>query len=226
MATNRVNGKQYVGQVVGRLEKRKQKHLCDAITIHKSSYFSRAIRKHGFDSFDWEILHDGITDIDFLNRLEIFYIGYYDTYNNGYNLTLGGGGSVGYKHTKKSLKKMSAIGKINNAGSRNPMYGRKGENSPISGKLNVMFGKHHSDEAKKKMSETLIRRGNSKGKNNPMYGVHRFGEVSPHAHPIMVEGVRYYTKKQAVEETGISFYLINKRIKDDTYDYQMVEKGR
>ena len=32
-----------------------------------------------------------------LDRLESYYIGKYDSFNNGYNSTLGGDGNVGYK---------------------------------------------------------------------------------------------------------------------------------
>ena len=46
-----------------------------------------------------------------------------------------------------------------------------GKNNPMYGKVGAMYGKHHTEEAKRKLSEA------HKGKNNPMYG--RSGELSP-----------------------------------------------
>jgi len=36
-----------------------------------------------------------------LDKLEIAYISFYDSVNTGYNLSLGGGGTLGYKHTEE-----------------------------------------------------------------------------------------------------------------------------
>lgn len=49
----------------------------------------------------------------------------------------------------------------------NPIYGRSGENHP-------MFGKHLSDENKRKISIAL--KGKLKGENNPMFGKHHSEE--------------------------------------------------
>ena len=46
-----------------------------------------------------------------------------------------------------------------------------GENNPMYGKVSAMYGKHHTEEAKRKLSEAR------KGENNPMYG--RSGENAP-----------------------------------------------
>jgi hypothetical protein len=36
-----------------------------------------------------------------LDAMEIAFISFYDSVNLGYNLSLGGGGSLGYKHTEE-----------------------------------------------------------------------------------------------------------------------------
>ena len=46
-------------------------------------------------------------------------------------------------------------------------------------KTRGMSGKKHTDEAKKKMSETRKEKGLSKGNKNPMYGVHLNGDKNP-----------------------------------------------
>lgn len=85
--TNKVNGKSYIGQTRYTLEFRWRQHQ------HKSdnTYFHNAIRKYGKDNFTIEILEEcNISDLD---SKEIFYIAKYDTFNNGYNLTIGGSGN-------------------------------------------------------------------------------------------------------------------------------------
>jgi len=57
---------------------------------------------------------------------EAFWIKFHKTRDskNGYNLTDGGEGSSGYKHTRESKNKMSAKAKIK-IGILNPFYGKK-----------------------------------------------------------------------------------------------------
>lgn len=140
--TNIVNNKMYIGQTVRDLKNRKNNHL-SAAKLHKyNSHFHNALRKYGSDNFDWEIIHDNIDDIDFLNRLELFYIDYYDTFDSGYNLTLGGGGMSGFKRSDESRKKQS-LAKI---------------------------GKKHSEKAKKNMSENHVDFSGNKHPNYGKYG--------------------------------------------------------
>lgn len=90
MATNKVNGKSYIGLTTGTLENRRKQHKSQAKRV--DGLFQRAINKYGWDNFSWEVLEDGIDSIDDLNKREIYYIDKYDTFNKGYNMTLGGEG--------------------------------------------------------------------------------------------------------------------------------------
>lgn len=85
--TNKVNGKSYIGQTRYTLEFRWRQHL------HKKDnvYFHNAIKKYGAENFSVEVLEE--CDVDKLNSREIFYIAKYNTFENGYNLTLGGDGN-------------------------------------------------------------------------------------------------------------------------------------
>ena len=51
-------------------------------------YIKRAIHKYGKDKFHISLLE--VVSIEKLNEREKYWIAYYDSYNNGYNLTLGG----------------------------------------------------------------------------------------------------------------------------------------
>lgn len=110
-ATNKIDGKSYIGQTVRDLKQRKQEHISRIRGQRTHSYFSKAIRKYGIGNFTWEILQKCDT-IEELNRLEIYYIGLYDTFENGYNLTLGGKGHLGHKDSKETkIKKSKAARK-------------------------------------------------------------------------------------------------------------------
>ncbi len=84
--TNIINNKFYIGKTIQRFWKRKSQHKSSALGNKLQTHFHRAIRKYGFESFKWEILFEGECSSNKLNDLEIFYIGYYDTFKNGYNI--------------------------------------------------------------------------------------------------------------------------------------------
>lgn len=91
--TNKINKKQYIGQSV-QIKNRYNQHRRNAFNPACNEYnnhFHRAIRKYGFENFDFDILitNDNFTKKD-LNELEIFYIKQFKTFQEGYNQTRGG----------------------------------------------------------------------------------------------------------------------------------------
>lgn len=89
--TNRINGKIYVGQTVKTLEERFQKHCWG--TTNKDKYhlnmaIKKAIRKYGKENFTIELIEE--VETDRLDEREVYWISFYDSYNKGYNCTLGG----------------------------------------------------------------------------------------------------------------------------------------
>lgn len=84
--TNKVNGMSYIGQTRYTVEFRWRQHQ------HKqdNTYFHNAIQYYGADNFEVETLEE--CDVKVLDSREIFYIAKYNTFNQGYNLTIGGGG--------------------------------------------------------------------------------------------------------------------------------------
>jgi hypothetical protein len=94
LARNTVNGKGYVGKTVQTMEFRRACHQKDAIA-NRGYYFHKALRKYGFDAFEWSVLYeDG--DNDVLCIMETRMIRRLGTkIPNGYNMTDGGEGIVG-----------------------------------------------------------------------------------------------------------------------------------
>lgn len=95
------SGKSYIGQTI-HPGKRKHQHYKNALDGHKGTFYD-AIRKYGWDSFKYEVLFTTFEE-DFnlrqqiLNEREIYYIGLYDTFRNGYNETIGGNQLSGQDH--------------------------------------------------------------------------------------------------------------------------------
>jgi len=96
------NGKLYIGQTCKTVEQRWKQHQYDSKRL--DTYFYRALRDHGFDSFV-------IKQIDYTeneqeaNELETLYIGIFQSHrpDKGYNTTLGG---VGCRPTEETVQKM------------------------------------------------------------------------------------------------------------------------
>jgi hypothetical protein len=118
----------------------------------RGTYWNRTQKKYGYAV---EILSRWDTEEEAYNH-EVMLIG--DLKSKGFvlcNLTDGGGGPSGQIFTDEYRKKLS----IASAGERNPMYGRRGLDSPLYGR---------------KKPETSIK---LRGEGNPMYG--RRGIDSP-----------------------------------------------
>lgn len=106
--TCKVNKKIYIG-FASNYRKRKN--------VHKASYktqnykFYRAIRKYGWNNFDWSIIYQSKDKEYTLKSMENYFISLYDSFKNGYNTTLGGEGNLGNKHTEETKNKIGAVHK-------------------------------------------------------------------------------------------------------------------
>jgi group I intron endonuclease len=101
-AISKTTGKIYIGKTTKSLKHRQRSHKSFTMR-YGDSHFSRALRLYGFEDFRWKIIDEAYSEED-LNRLEIFYIRFLDTKNNGYNDTDGGEGAPGYRHTEETKK--------------------------------------------------------------------------------------------------------------------------
>jgi len=105
-ATNIVNGKVYIG-FDSSWPSRKYKHKQRSLNGKQSLYC--AIRKYGWDNIVWEVIYQSKDAEHCLSVMEPYFIKEYNSYENGYNMTIGGDGSIGYKHTSEMKKYLSEI---------------------------------------------------------------------------------------------------------------------
>ena len=99
-ATNTINGKVYIG-FDSNWPNRQNEHKYLLNTRNQKFYY--ALRKYGWDNFIWEVIYQSYDGKLCLNIMEPFFIKEYNSFESGYNLTLGGEGSLGRK-TKESTK--------------------------------------------------------------------------------------------------------------------------
>jgi group I intron endonuclease len=138
LITNIENKKQYVGITKFSIEERFSQH------IKRGFLLTEAIQKYGQKNFSVKIIEE-VESAERAYELEIFYIQEYNTkVPNGYNLTDGGDGIFGWKASEEYRQECSERLKLLHKEKKVGMY-----------------GKTHSEETKKKMSDA------SKGKAKP-----------------------------------------------------------
>lgn len=89
---NLINGKIYIGQSVD-IQYRFSNHKSESFNPKSNAYdtaIHRAIRKYGVNNFSFEIVEE--CKQEQLSEREIYWIDYFHSFGNGYNLTTGGEG--------------------------------------------------------------------------------------------------------------------------------------
>lgn len=107
-ATNKINEKKYIGITSKTLNERKNEHIKMSKTSKPKYIFHKAIKKYGKDNFDFEII-DAFESTEESSEKEKHYINQYDTFyrnGKGYNMTLGGEGTIGHMLSEESIIKI------------------------------------------------------------------------------------------------------------------------
>jgi len=166
-----INGKRYVGQTIRKFEERQAHHKKDSEVCDFKFY--RAIRKYGWDNFNWAVIVEGIENIDSLNRLEQYWIKELDTFESGYNSTTGGEGYIVSDEAKMKISK-----------AHKGLHWSEETKKKISERLK---GRHLSEETKKKMSEShkgkYLSEETKKKMSESRKG--RTGVNNPHSKPVL-----------------------------------------
>lgn len=159
--TNQINGKVYIGLTNQKLDRRFRKN---GKGYKYCSYFYNAIKKYGWENFSHELLLDNLSKEEACLKEKEFILKYKsknDLY--GYNLTEGGEGVCGRKHTPEEIARY----RIANAGKNNPNYGNKWSEEQKKSLSEYKkahpslywLGKKRDKETCRKISETRKRLG-------------------------------------------------------------------
>jgi group I intron endonuclease len=166
LTTNLINGKIYIGQHLFLKKKR-----LNAYYLGSGRYFKNAVERYGRDNFKRKILRVCFTQKE-LNVWEYVYIKKYHSQdkNIGYNIASGevhssNGNPVNNPEVKKkisnTLRKKYLNGEM-------PVRFKRGEEHP-------MWGKHHSEETKRRISESKKKQLKEDG--HPLLGKHHSDET-------------------------------------------------
>lgn len=151
-AFHKETGKSYIG-FDSSWPKRKNSHIRQS-QKNPRQYLHNAIRKYGADSFEWEVIYNS-TDREHCLEMEKHFIQEYNTFEEGYNLTLGGEGKFGTLYSEETRRKMSQSRKgIKHSEETKQRFSemRRGQTSPNKGKT-------FTDEHRKKLSEAKLGKG-------------------------------------------------------------------
>ncbi len=134
---NKINNKVYIGKAINIKKRWKYGHINYLNkNKHNNNQLQRSWDKYGENNFEFNIKEE--CEKELLNEREIYWINYYKSNNPlyGYNKTNGGDGGHGptTEETKQKLRQ-------------------------YSGQNHFFYGKHHTDEAKQKIS--IAGKGNS-----------------------------------------------------------------
>jgi group I intron endonuclease len=142
---NLVNGKKYIGKSFDDIEKNRWYNHKNMLrrSVHGNKYLQNSWNKYGEENFKFWIVEEHLeNDEKKLGEIERKYIKEWNTrIPNGYNLTDGGEGISGYKHTDESREKMR-ISQLN----RNPEITER--------MRKTLTGRKMSEEMKKKLAGT------------------------------------------------------------------------
>ena len=172
----KINGKIYIGKTCANPPENRWRK--DGSGYMKSPLFWNAIQKYGWNNFEHEILIKNLTELE-ANEEEKRFISILRSNDRqyGYNITDGGEGVrlIGENHPRYGIHLDDDLkNKISESHKKLGLW--KGENNPNYGRHdfvgdgNPFYGKTHTEESKKKMSDAR------KNKPSPNKGKHMSAE--------------------------------------------------
>lgn len=174
--TNNINQKIYIGKTTKeRASDRFSQHRYLARHLEQekgSSYLHKAMNSYGVDNFSFEVIE--ICDNELLNEKEQYWIREYNSMSpNGYNLTSGGEGTVGYSREQTVEERQKRSESNKKFFEENPEAKQQ-----ISERTKKLW---ENDEYRQKVTEGVNNFYKThpdifKGENNPMYGKHHTEE--------------------------------------------------
>lgn len=104
--TNLINNRIYIGQSTN-IQSRWEEHKFYSSNEHTA--LQAAFKKYGVSNFSFEVIEE--CSKEQLDEREIYWIKFYDSYNNGYNLTKGGMSKIklDYELIVKTYQKLGSI---------------------------------------------------------------------------------------------------------------------
>lgn len=192
------SGDCYIGQTRFSVERRFRRHLYLS-RRGSETHLHRAIRHYGEAAFSVQVLEE-VSEAH-LSERECAWI---EILQPAYNMTTGGEGG----DTSTSARYQAALAQRDQSGSRNPMWGRRGERHPNFGK------KKTADQLltqKKALTEAWRHDLNRRREfSERITGFEANPGAQKTAKPILFDGIIFRSVSEAVRVTGKNAYHIKK----------------
>jgi len=159
-ATNTITGKCYIG-FDSDWPNRQKSHKRSAKKTNNTKFYN-AIRKYGWENFNWEVLYRSKDKDHTLNIMEPYFIKENNSLNNGYNMTIGGDRGPTLKGKLNGMFGKTHSKQVCENAAKKAIQTFKGKS------YEQLYGKEKSDQLKKIRSDNTKGKDNS-GKNNPRY---------------------------------------------------------
>lgn len=160
--TNKINGKQYVGQTSQNLERRWRSHK---YPNNYKSHLHAAMRKYGVENFEIETLVIVKTkvEMDFYERELIKFLDFRNS-EKGYNLTDGGEGASGALFSEEHKRKIGEAASRANTGRKHTLETRQKVSKSLLGNTRTL-GHTQTEEHKVKIGKanSISMLGNKNG---------------------------------------------------------------
>lgn len=193
-ATNKANNKSYIG-FTSNLSNRRGKHEWHA-EKDPVTPFQYAIREHGKELFEWEVLYESYDKDHTHLVMEEFFIRKFNTHAGdgyGYNHNYGGRGAG--RVITQQARENHAAGQL----------GKKQSQETIDKRVNKLKGKKRTPEFCKRVSEI------NTGKKHS--DISRGNISNGHKKKIEIDGVVYLGLVEAAEKIGIGASTLKRWLK-------------
>ena len=211
------NGKKYIGKHNGL----KKQYWSSGIIPN------RLAKKYGREIFTRTILEEGISSIEELNSKEEFYINKFNTFVDGYNMTIGGDGGGDWILTK-TTEEIQKIANNKSAKLKNRKFSEKtiqqmkdshkGKKLTLEHRKNIgkavtlRGGIPHSEKTKKHLSDIKL------GVPNPDHSNY-MKDNNPNSQKVSINGIEYKSIKSASLILGITRRMIITRLNSQKEEY-------
>lgn len=188
--TNNINNKVYIGQTRQRFCKRFWHHSWKLRNNnHDNQYLQNAWNHYGEDNFTFSIV-EVLNDVEKLNIFEKKYISELKSIDKCYNMQDGGQTYKGFTRTEEHRKSIGEKNRLN------------------------MLGRKHSEETKKKMSES--RKGNQYNKKKFKIS----DKNAMLAKEMLMNGIK---PSSVAKDLNVPYKVINGIISSNSYKHVLVE---
>ena len=196
------SGKRYIGQTCQTTNRRWR----NGNGYVNNTYFYRAIKKYGWDSFEHNIIQMCKT-LDEANKAEAELIARYKTNDPAHGYNISGGNDGSGKVSESTRRLMSEIRKGKFAGANNPNYGRKHtekERQTMSQKAKEYFSSHASPRLGVKATQATRERLSISRKNSikAQESIARLNKSKAKKVRCIETGVVYCSTHEVERETG------------------------